>query len=126
MMPPMWHLGSFVQNKFVDCKVYHYVFEEKVRIMADNVSWVDLGWLSESRRGLSHFVSPLQMTAISFAEKGETSTGDRLPNQQDYRSPEEWLEYRANLDVIGQCHSFIDRQFSVQQHPLALLPGWLP
>jgi hypothetical protein len=74
------------------------------------------------------------MVTIVFAEKGENSTVDRLPNQQDYRSPEEWSEYLANLDVIRRSerhhlvrsrterlfepsipgHQFIDREFCVQ------------
>jgi hypothetical protein len=135
MMPPMWYLDYFVMNKFVDCKVYIILFlEDKVRIMVDNVFWVDVNRLSELRRGMDRFVSPHQMVTIVFAEKGENSTVDRLPNQQDYRSPEEWSEYLANLDVIRQSkrhqlvrsrterlfkssvpgHPFIDREFRVQ------------
>jgi len=74
------------------------------------------------------------MVTIVFAEKGENSTADRLPNQQDYRSPEEWSEYLANLDVMRQStrhhlvrsrtervfepavpsHPFIDGEFCVE------------
>lgn len=135
MMPPMWYLDYFVMNKFVDCKVYIILFlEDKIRVMVDNVFWVDAGHVAEARRGMPRFVSPHQMVTIVFAEKGENSTVDRLPNQQDYRSPEEWLEYLANLDVIRRCqrhhlvrsrterifepsipgHPFIDRKFCVQ------------
>jgi hypothetical protein len=135
MMPPLWYVDYFVMNKFIDCKVYIILFlEDKIRIMVDNVFWVDLDYLSVSRRGMDRFVSPHQMVTIVFAEKGENSTVDRLPNQQDYRSPEEWSEYLANLDVIRQSkrhhvvrsrterifkpsipgHPFIDRQFCVQ------------
>jgi SAM-dependent methyltransferase len=135
MMPPMWYLDYFVMNKFVDCKVYIILFlEDKVRTMVDNVFSLDLDWLSKSRRQMDRFVSPHQMVTIVFAEKGENSTVDRLPNQQDYRSPEEWSEYLANLDVIRQSkrhhlvrsrterlfepsipgHPFIDGEFCVQ------------
>jgi SAM-dependent methyltransferase len=135
MMPPLWYIDYFVMNKFVDCKVYIILFiEDKIRVMIDNVFWVDLDYLSGSRRGMHRFVSPHEMVTIVFAEKGENSTVDRLPNQQDYRSPEEWSEYLANLDVIRQCkrhhlvrsrserviepsipgHPFVDREFSVQ------------
>jgi hypothetical protein len=132
MMPPLWYLDYFVMNKFVDCKVYIILFlEGKDGIVSDNVFWVDLDHLSDSRRGMHRFVSPHEMVTIVFAEKGENSTVDRLPNQQDYRSTEEWEEYLANLDVIRQCqrhhlvrsrterffmstvpgHPFVDREF---------------
>lgn len=135
MMPPMWYLDYFVMNKFVDCKVYIVMFiEDKIRAMVDNVFWVDLDQVSVLRRRMHRFVSPHQMVAIVFAEKGENATVDRLPNQQDYRSAEEWSEYLANLDVIRQSkrhhlvrsrtekvversipgHPFIDGEFCVQ------------
>ena len=79
------------------------------------------------------------MVTIVFAEKGEHSTVDRLPNQQDCRSPEEWSEYLANLDMIRQSkrhhlvrsrterifepsipgHLFIDGEYRVQCEGLA-------
>ena len=135
MMPPMWYLDYFVMNKFVDCKVYIVMFlEDKIRAMVDNVFWVDLDQVSVLRRRMHRFVSPYQMVTIVFAEKGENSTFDRLPNQQDYRSADEWSEYLANLDVIRQSerhhlvrsrtervfepsipgHPFIDGEFCVQ------------
>jgi len=135
MMPPMWYLDYFVMNKFVDCKIYIILFlEDKIRIMVDNVFWVDTDYVSKWRREMPRFSSPHQMVTIVFAEKGENSTFDRLPNQQDYRSPEEWSEYLANLDVIRQSkrhhlvrsrtervfepsipgHPFIDGEFCVQ------------
>jgi hypothetical protein len=135
MMPPMWYLDYFVMNKFVDCKVYIVLFlEDKIRIMVDNVFWVDIDFLSKWRREMPRFLSPHQMVTIVFAEKGAHSTVDRLPNQQDYRSPEEWSEYLANLDVIRQSkrhhlvrsrtekifeppfagHPFVDGEFCVQ------------
>ena len=135
MMPPLWYLDYFVMNKFIDCKVYIILFlEDKIRIMVDNVFWVDVSHVAELRRGMHRFVSPHQMVTIVFAEKGENSMVDRLPNQQDYRSPEEWSEYLANLEVIRESkrhhlvrsrterifqpsipgHPFIDRKFRVQ------------
>jgi hypothetical protein len=135
MMPPMWYLDYFVMNKFVDCKVYILLFiEEENDVVTDNVFWVDAGCIPELRREMPRFVSPHEMVTIVFAEKGESSTVDRLPNQQDYRSPEEWSEYLANLDAIRQCrrhhlvrsrservfipiipgHLFVDREFDIQ------------
>jgi SAM-dependent methyltransferase len=135
MMPPMWYLDYFVMNKFADCKIYIILFiEDKIRIMVDNVFCVDLDCVAKLRREMPRFSSPHQMVTIVFAEKGENSTVDRLPNQQDYRSPEEWSEYLANLDVIRQSkrhhlvrsrterlfepsipgHPFIDGEFCVQ------------
>ena len=126
MMPPMWYLDYFVMNRFVDCKVYVILFhEDATGVMRDNVFWVDVDSVAELRRGMHRFVSPHEMVTIVFAEKGGTSTVDRLPNQQDYRSAEEWEEYLANLDVIRQCRrhhlvrSRTDRFFmpAVPGHP---------
>lgn len=135
MMPPLWYLDYFVMNKFADCKIYIVMFlEDKIRSIVDNVFWVDTDHLSRSRRRTDRFVSSHQMVTIVFAEKGENSTADRLPNQQDYRSAEEWEEYLANLAVIRQSkrhhlvrsrteqifdppfagHPFIDNEFCVQ------------
>jgi SAM-dependent methyltransferase len=135
MMPPMWYLDYFVINKFIDCKVYIVMFlEDKIRTMVDNAFWLNLDQVSVMRRRMHRFVSQHQMVTIVFAEKGENSTADRLPNQQDYRSPEEWSEYLANLDVMRQSarhhlvrsrterifepavpgHPFIDGEFCVQ------------
>jgi hypothetical protein len=131
----MWYLDYFVMNKFVDCKVYIVMFlEDKIRAMVDNAFWVDIDQVSVLRRRMQRFVSPHQMVTIVFAERGGNSTVDRLPNQQDYRSPEEWSEYLANLDVIRQSkrhhlvrsrtekvverpilgHPFIDGEYCVQ------------
>ena len=135
MMPPLWYLDYFVMNKFADCKIYIVMFlEDKIRSIVDNVFWVDTDHLSRSRRRTDRFVSSHQMVTIVFAEKGENSTADRLPNQQDYRSAQEWEEYLANLAVIQQSkrhhlvrsrteqifdppfagHPFIDNEFCVQ------------
>ena len=144
MMPPLWYLDYFVMNKFVDCKIYIIMFlEDKIRAMVDNVFWVDLDQVSVMRRRMHRFVSPHQMVTIVFAEKGENSTYDRMPNQQDYRSADEWSEYLANLDVIRQSerhhlvrsrtervyepsipgHPFIDGEFCVQ---VSVLPEAAP
>src|ERR1700722_19621136 len=135
MMPPLWYLDYFVMNKFADCKIYIVMFlEDKIRATVDNVFWLDLDQVSVMRRRMHRFVSPYQMVTIVFAEKGENSTFDRLPNQQDYRSAAGGAEPLANLDVIRQSerhhlvrsrtervyepsipgHPFIDGEFCVQ------------
>ena len=37
-----------------------------------------------------------------IAERGAASTIDRNPTQDQYRSSEEWEQYRANLRAIGK------------------------
>jgi hypothetical protein len=133
IMPPLWYVDYFVMNNFSDCKVYILMFIEGEPIV-DNVFWVDLDYLYDARRGMGRFVSPHQMVTVVFAEKGADSTVDRLPNQQDYRSPEEWDQFQANLDVMRrrkrghlvrsrsemsfrptvQGHPFIDKEFQAR------------
>jgi len=124
MTPPLWYVDYFVMNKFSDCKVYVLVFIQN-KITIDNTYWVDLDYLAQARKDMGRFTSPHEMVTIVFAEKGNNSTVDRLPNQQDYRSPEEWSEYLANLNVIRQSkrHHLVrsrsERVFSpaVSGHP---------
>ncbi len=101
MMPPLWYIDYFVANKFADCKVYVLMFiRGEYPGVKDNVFYVDLDHLAKARVNMGRFVSPHEMVTIVFAEKGERSTTDRLPNQQDYRSAAEWDEYLSNLATI--------------------------
>lgn len=101
MMPPLWYVDYFVVNRFADCKAYVLLLvdDESGKVL-DNVFWVDLDQLADLRRGMGRFVSPHRMATVVFAEKAEDSTVDRLPNQQDYRSPEEWSVFMTNLDAM--------------------------
>lgn len=103
MMPPLWYVDYFVINRFADCKPYIVLYmEDENKVMFDSAFYLDLDELARLGREMPRFVSPHQMVTIIFAEKGERSTVDRLPNQQDYRSADEWTEYHASLDVIRQ------------------------
>lgn len=133
IMPPLWYVDYFVMNKFVDCKVYVLMFIEDKTVL-DNVFWVDLNYLYEAKRSMGRFISPHEMVTIVFAEKSDASTTERLPIQQDYRSPEGWIEYQASLNIMRHHprhhlvrsrsamvfrptvpgHPFIDREFGVR------------
>jgi hypothetical protein len=93
IMPPLWYLDYFVINGFADARIYVIVFHEH----KDNIFYVDLDHLQQAKRGMGRFRSPYHMVTVVFAEKGQNSTSDRLPNQQDYRSEEEWGVYCRNL-----------------------------
>lgn len=131
IMTPMWYFDYFVTNGFADCRVYIILyFEDGDR---DNVYALDLDFLRAAKRDMGRFGSPYRSTTIVFAEKGDHSTHLKLPNQQDYRSQQEWTEFLEKLDTgpmrsrrphlvrslsdrdrtfdpIGR-HSFIDRNF---------------
>jgi hypothetical protein len=51
---------------------------------------------------MGRFLSSRPLSIVVFAEKGIRSTWDKLPIQQDYRSPEEWQPYLANVAAILQ------------------------
>jgi hypothetical protein len=127
IMPPLWYVDYFVVNRFVDCKVYVIIYIDG----RDNVFYVDLDFLQRARREMGRFRSPHHMVTLVFAEKGQNSTTHLLPNQQDYRSSEEWEVFCRNLsgiqksqrphlvrshctqivvDVIGG-HRFVDNDF---------------
>src|SRR6516165_1143645 len=96
IMPPLWYLDYFVVNRFVDCKIYVIVFIDG----RDNVFCLDLDFLQRVRREMGRFRSPYHMVTLAFAEKGQNSTTHHLPNQQDYRSSEEWEVFCRNLSEI--------------------------
>jgi SAM-dependent methyltransferase len=100
IMPPMWYVDYFVTNGFTACHAYILLYIQIGDSTLDNVFMVDLNHLYEAKRHMARFVSPHHMVTIIFVEKGEHSTADRLPNQQDYRPSQEWETYLANLDIM--------------------------
>jgi SAM-dependent methyltransferase len=96
IMPPLWYLDYFVMNKFTDARIYVLVYGDN----KDNVFYVDLDFLRQAERGMGRFISPFHMVTVVFAEKGTDSTSDRMPNQQDYRSEEDWEIYRRHLATM--------------------------
>jgi SAM-dependent methyltransferase len=95
---PMWYVDYFVTNGFADCKVYVVARDEQ----NFNVFYVDLAQIETRRRDMGRFLSSRPLSIVVFAEKGTRSTWDKLPIQQDYRSPEEWQPYLANVAAILQ------------------------
>jgi hypothetical protein len=96
IMPPLWYIDYFVMNGFADCHAYVLVFSEGLQ----NTFYVSLSEIERLGREMGRFRSPYHMVTVVFAEKGAASTEDCLPNQQDYRSPEDWATYRTNLSVM--------------------------
>jgi hypothetical protein len=92
IMPPLWYLDYFVVNGFADCKVYILIGTKPY-----NAFTIDIDALLDPARTVSTFSSPHEMTIIVVAEKGDRSTSHVNPVQQQYRSPEQWVQYRANL-----------------------------
>jgi hypothetical protein len=99
IMPPLWYLDYFVINGFADAKVYIVVFPGQGE---DNVFYVDVNFLQQAKRSMGRFCGPHHMVTVVMAEKGPSSTTDRMPIQQDYRSQEEWAVYLEKLAVIQQ------------------------
>jgi hypothetical protein len=95
---PMWFVDYFVTNGFADCKVYVAVYDEH----NFNIFYVDLAQIEERRHEMGRFLSSRRLSIVVFAEKGTRSTWNKLPFQQDYRSPEEWKSYLANVAAILQ------------------------
>ncbi len=99
---PMWYVDYFVTNGFADCKVYVVVYEAVGDRKNFNVFYVDLAQIESRRREMGRFLSSRPLWTIAFAEKGTRSTWHKLPIQQDYRPPEDWKSYLANVAAILQ------------------------
>jgi SAM-dependent methyltransferase len=97
---PMWYVDYFVTNGFADCKVYVVVYAVAGDKKNVNVFYVDLAQIESRRREMGRFLSSYPLSIVVFAEKGIRSTWDKLPIQQDYRSPREWTSYLANVAAI--------------------------
>lgn len=141
IMPPMWYLDYFVMNKFVDAKIYVFVYRRE-EPQSYNVFVLDLDYVQEHKRRMGRFVCPDAMNVIVFAEKGPSSTSDVFPVQQDYRSNEDWDVYCRNLAVmqrserpqllrsncdlfiagVANGHKYIDRNFKALDVPDRLVP----
>jgi SAM-dependent methyltransferase len=108
IMPLLWYLDYFVMNRFVDCKAYIISVTEGVDRTA--VYWLDVDFLQKRRHEMGRFMiydsagraidAPYQMATLIFAEKGEDSTTDIYPVQQDYRSDSDWEIYLDNLKRV--------------------------
>jgi hypothetical protein len=99
---PMWYVDYFVANGFADCKAYVVVYKVAGDTNNVNVFYVDLAQIETRRREMGRFLSSYPLSIVVFAEKGANSTWDKLPIQQDYRSPEEWQSYLSNVAAILQ------------------------
>ena len=94
---PVWYLDYFVVNGFADCKVYILVYPPD---WPANAFCVDIDCLLDPAREVRTFLSPHEMAAILFAEKGDGSTDQLIPTHAHRRSVAESKRYRENLGRI--------------------------
>lgn len=95
ILPPAWYFDFFVLNQYSDCKIY--VIECAATM---NIYGLDVG---KKFSNIWNFPARDAATAngiLVIAEKGENSTNDRTPIQDQYRGKEEWGTYRKNLKKI--------------------------
>ena len=100
MIPPLWFLDYFVVNGFADCKTYILVVDKNKY----NVFTINIDTLLDPERVVSAFASPYRMGILLLAEKQEASTSHVKPQQQHYRSRDQWQRYRNNLELIKASH----------------------
>ncbi len=92
-----WFLDYFVMNRYADAKIYH------VLLIPGN-PWIffsfDYDTLTKDAADVHNIVVEYEMGIVAFAEKGADSTWDVIPNQQHYRSDEEWAVFEENLKLL--------------------------
>lgn len=133
---PLWLLDYFVVNKFADCKVYVVVYIPP----GANAFYCDPRSQMKGSKPLINFSSPHEMVTIMIAEKGASSTSDKVPIQGEYRSDADWDVYRENLSLFalsarphivrsrdplllpdpGSGHLFVDTRYQAVE-PLAYI-----
>jgi SAM-dependent methyltransferase len=97
MLPPQWYMDYFVINDFADCKIYIIECSDPLNFYALEIT--------EDDELIPNFQSSDIDNAVGvflIAERGAASTIDRNPTQDQYRSPEEWEQYRTNLRAIRE------------------------
>lgn len=95
---PDWFLDFFLENGFVDCKVYVCTgFAGSY-----NSYWFDTDFLARTRATrLSLFPAKwLRYYTVVFAEKGAASISELAPEQAPYRSAANWERYAAQLSIV--------------------------
>lgn len=93
---PPWYLDYFVENGFVDCRVYVIVGRRGRK----NAFWLDPGYIDRARSGTLGFSARGNVFIVALAERGPNSTTDRSPVQQVYRSAANWVDYAARLRPV--------------------------
>jgi len=94
ILPHAWYFDYFVLNRFADAKVYLFdintawnVYLLKPTLHFDLIP----NYAAAETNTLGTFI---------IAERGPDTTFDCFPTQDQYRSTEEWTEYRASLAKI--------------------------
>jgi SAM-dependent methyltransferase len=101
IVTPLWFFDYFVINGFSDCQVYVLV---SLPGGATNTFSINRGLLFNTEpdptEAVRNFVSPYEMAMIVIAEKAKNSTSDKWPTQHQYRTKQQWVDYRHNLNRI--------------------------
>lgn len=89
---PAWYFDYFVLNAFSDCKLYltiggHVTHLFGLEFDSDDTFISDFG---SAGTGIGFGI-------IIIVEKGKNSSSDKMPSQDQYRGPDEWESYRANM-----------------------------
>jgi hypothetical protein len=129
---PPWYFDYFVENGFVDCRVYVIV----ARRGRSNTFWLDPGYIARARGGTLAFSARGNVFIVALAEKGPASTTHASPVQQHYRSAAGWDVYAERLRTVQQSqrphlarsssdlfiwsptagYVWVDRNFAARRH----------
>jgi SAM-dependent methyltransferase len=96
ILPPEWYFDYFVLNKFADCKVYIFEIEKFWNVY--HLEGPDV-----TRRIIDNFPQAsidVTLGVFIIAEKGEGSTWEFSPAQDQYRGEQEWRRFDDGLLTI--------------------------
>jgi hypothetical protein len=129
---PPWYFDYFVENGFIDCRVYVIV----ARRGRSNAFWLDPDYIARARGGTLGFDARGNVFIVALAEKGPASTTNASPAQQHYRSAAGWEVYAERLRTVQQSqrphlarssadlfiwnptagYVWVDRNFAARRH----------
>lgn len=93
---PAWYMDFFVINGYDDCKVHIFEHGASITHGYGLVPVMNDPFIADYGGRISTNPS----SVVIIAEKGISSTSDRIPSQDQYRSEQEWRDYRVNLRRI--------------------------
>jgi hypothetical protein len=101
LISPAWYFDYCVLNRFVDCSLYVSEGGPALSKDACHIYALDLHREADSMPDLGDPGAGMRTHVIIVAEKGESTTWENTPSQDQYRGDQEWQRYRVSLAQIN-------------------------
>lgn len=101
LISPAWYYDYCVINGFAACSLYVSEGGPALSMNASHIYGLDVKVGDETIADPGDPASGMRTHVIMIAEKGEQTSWDQSPSQDQYRGEEEWKLYRRNLEKMN-------------------------